>query len=103
MTRAVADSALFLIVHSLLLSGHASSPTVARMTSSGVVRPAITLRMPSSRSVRMPISRARGAQHVRRHTVVNQFARLVVNHENFKDAKAPAVAGLVAIVAAPAF
>ena len=38
---------------------YSESPTVARMTSSGVVRPASTLRMPSSRRVRMPISRAR--------------------------------------------
>ena len=38
---------------------HSTSPTVARMTSSGVVKPANTLRIPSSRKVRMPISRAR--------------------------------------------
>src|ERR1017187_5385508 len=44
-----------------------------------------------------------GAEHVRRHAVVNQFPRLVVHHENFKDAEAAAVAGAFAIVAAPAF
>jgi hypothetical protein len=40
-------------------AAHSTSPTVARMTSSGVVNPARTLRIPSSRRVRMPISRAR--------------------------------------------
>ena len=44
-----------------------TSPTVERMTSSGVVRPARTFRMPSSRRVRMPISRA-GCAGPRRKT-----------------------------------
>jgi hypothetical protein len=35
--------------------------------------------------------------------VVNQFPRLVVDDENFKNAEASAVAGVVAIAAAPAF
>jgi hypothetical protein len=41
------------------LNCYSTSPTVARMTSSGVVNPAIVLRIPSSRNVRIPISRAR--------------------------------------------
>ncbi len=40
------------------------SIAVARMTSSGVVSPASTLRAPSSRSVRIPISRARARSTV---------------------------------------
>lgn len=59
----------------LLFSGfviphlYSESPTVARMTSSGVVKPAKTFRMPSSRSVRMPISLAR-----ERNTEVGTFS-----------------------------
>ena len=45
--------------NSPLVVAQDSSPTVARITSSGVVSPARTLRTPSSRSVRIPISRAR--------------------------------------------
>src|ERR1017187_1316897 len=43
------------------------------------------------------------AQDGRRHLVVNQFPRLVVNDENFKNAEAPAVAGVRAVGAAAAF
>ena len=60
---------------SILCSGcvsphfYSASPTVARMTSSGVVKPAKTFRMPSSRNVRIPISRAR-----ERRTEVGTFS-----------------------------
>jgi hypothetical protein len=42
-------------------------------------------------------------QHRGRRAVVNQLPRLIVNDKNFEDAKPPAVAGVVAIVAAEAF
>ncbi len=59
--------------------------------------------MPSSRRVRMPISRARARSTRGRRAIVDQFARLVINHKNFEDAEAPAVAGVVAIGTAAAF
>ncbi len=46
-------------IKNFLVRPYDSSPSVVRMTSSAVVSPASTLRMPSSRRVRMPISRAR--------------------------------------------
>ena len=63
----------FFFLHLLLLeidcSAYSTSAIVPRITSSHVVRPAKTLRVPSSRKVRMPISRARA-----RSTVAGTFS-----------------------------
>src|SRR2546423_9338087 len=40
-----------------------------------------------------------GAQDRRRHFFINQLPRFIIYHENFKDAKAPTVTSIRAVVA----